>query len=1756
MRTLLLLGLSALALATSRIPHPRWLEEIVPETQISDSEFGEGRQYQFVYNGQLLNGLPQSSKQHSATRLQAVCTVAFKSQTRCLLKCTHIRMGKLNGHVHEPREMLPFGHFEEVPIEQQLKEQLHASVKFTYQNGMISDIVFDGIEQPWSANIKRGVLNMLQVNLSQRGRTDRTEDALLRNDVQEPENKNNAYFTAVEKTLEGECECDYTVNSQPPRRFSPKEPVLNVTKSINFEKCRIRPEIKYNYRFSSPCPTCEKRYTSEEKMIRSSTVTKYQIKGTTEKFLIEQSVCDSQYVHVPLGEEANVMTTYVKQELKLVKSGPIENLGQLEPSNEQPSDSQMIYTRDWDVLKEQFFQEGDESFHQETPFPGIKNKIQFVEQILRRLVRHISESVEEEAPRQFVRLVTVLRTCKKNELSEIHETFFKSTPSSFTPEDHKKIKDLLVDAMAVAGTKDCVTHLINTIKRREIHPVKASLTIKNLINIRVPSQEIIEQLMKLSENEVCQRSPTLKQSVELTTGSLIHALCGEHEDKLAIQQNKEQKEKQCPRSLKEKYVEKLFGKLRSASTPSEQMLVLKTISNCGIDLSIFELEKIIKDRSMPLSSRQEAMMALRLLRRTMPRKIQKVLMPIFMNERKEPAMLRLLASYQIMQTLPERSLLDQITRQLMRERNGQIAALLVSQLQSFANSTNPCEKRVADDLKLSLRRASLGPLSPLAPYYAGMHRFYSPKYDKGVSFDMFMASVNSTYLPSHMAFAVNINSMGQWLKNVFRVSVVQQNAGQWLLEKLYGQSGPIERNLEDILRRSPRSLKSVSPQNELKKIFEKLEIVERQSGRMGPMVLPTVTIKNQVVGFLPIMPQTIPESLRELIDEERINIQSMERVMREGVPMDMYQAFMLFDQSRKIPTSVGLPIRFSTKLPVIMRLSGQVKAQIEPTDSIQKAKLTVDIKPSIAAKWTVKMESWSPIVNSGLKLNGQMKAFLPINCELKVDTNKNPTETELKCKPHPRKYEMLTLETRPVCYTYDWPKFLETWQEPQMRTIYGEEWNRVNTFDTKVGEQALGIKFRLQGSWHKSPRKSVSGTPICPFSGPNKLQLTVEPGQEMPKEVIVRLTGKLFQKSDKPLQPEFGNFYDEEDKSFFRSSSSEESSEESFEEFKTREPINSQVAIKIFTQGSSIKRNCLIETTCKCSERQRHCRCELDIKRSPIPGVESGEWKLNSYVETFYPETPFHLSELSEDKQFLCNIKSTWGQNKEKKVEIKVQGARSQKQIEQLRREQEQYNSECSSPICQYETLKRAAVLTDYKIDVDYELGKKEMNITNALYRMLKYKYYWLTSVDQVNVNNPENQVRARITIDPKNRQYVNVTIKTPKERCQFKDIPLPMKVQPVNLRTRSQRVRSPSEWMQSWIEPQMAQCKVRTQTVQTFDGVRIRVPFSKECYSILAKDCSRPQNPRFAVLTKKDSPNNSKKQVKIITQQHIIKLRSKPDHEIICEINGEEKPIERIDEVREHGHVVVRVSREGPYVKVSLPEAGVKVFYDGYATNIKMSQIYRNIQCGLCGHYDGDRQNELRTSKYELVEDLTKFHRSYLLQDQCTLEEELINNPEEYLYQPEQEYNPDWRTSKSGSCPHITSMSEIFNCVEECNKDEACNGEKKCCYNGCGHVCVEPREKPERRQQNREPVRRTKVIEHSHEICFSKEPVPVCPRNTYPNEYKEEKKVVYCCLPRTDPQAEVLEREARRNQVVSQVSKLASSFTEPELIPEKCRKL
>jgi len=301
--------------------------------------------------------------------------------------------------------------------------------------------------------------------------------------------------------------------------------------------------------------------------------------------------------------------------------------------------------------------------------------------------------------------------------------------------------------------------------------------------------------------------------------------------------------------------------------------------------------------------------------------------------------------------------------------------------------------------------------------------------------------------------------------------------------------------------------------------------------------------------------------------------------------------------------------------------------------------------------------------------------------------------------------------------------------------------------------------------------------------------------------------------------------------------------------------------------------------------------------------------------------------------------------------------------------------------------------------------------------------------------------------------------------------------------------------------------CSVSSHRISTFDKVLYSTKFST-CWTVLAKDCGAKEEPNFAILAKKLRPESEMKKLKIIVRSHVLEFFPETKHydSIKIRVNDRFFTPDTFEPIMEHGHTIVSVEKLGKYVKISFPETGLFVFFDGYAVNTKISQFYRNVVCGLCGNADQETDMEFYSPEKKYLRDVREFFKSYTIRDsECSMPE-----LESICPTPECEYEPFYFDNDDIDTP-----------IEEVTKES--------------------------------PIPSTKVIEHGSKLCFSKVPVPRCPRHTYPSEFKPNKKIVYSCFPRTSFEAQEYLRRAEKMEYVSEVRKMSSSFSEVEEIPKKC---
>jgi hypothetical protein len=1130
MRQYILLAL--LGLAVANIPPYPWDEpsgvstwddystvekEVYMERDIKDKAFRPGQQYKYMYDGQMMNGFPHSSQDHSATRIQCVVILQMESQDTMLMELKHVRMGKLNRKVINPRHLLPFRFYTPVPLDQKFKHKMELPVKFQYTDGMINNIYFESEDVPEVTNIKRGVMNLLQVNLKEK-RSIETEEQRLTN-IAAPQLGKSKYYRVMESTVEGECETQYTVIRKPTRFHrlvyeadsseDPEithEPRLNVTKTINFRHCNRRPETKYNYRNVHQCHTSDTKYREENKGLKSSSVIRYNLIGSRQTFLIETVRAESQHTLEFFMKEGSHINVYINQTMRLFKTEPISKpIQQRSPGTEE---TELLYTLEWNTMNERWQMESTQ------PERDLRNKptnfVDEVAELLKTLARTVAKNPESavniRATAEYSMLVSALRKADFTELKKLADMVYKN-PSSLSLNDHetKFLKDIVEPAIAATGTRDAIKHLTHVIKHKEISKDIAVTSIRQLPNARVVSMNIVHMMKTLCQETNVRNYAPLKRVCYLSLGSLMHAACANRHDRLAV--DMKTPEMRCTLTQKKEMVELLINKMKEHERWEDKVLYLKALSNAGIDVSILELEKIIRNTEQyyPEFVRYEAIVATHKILSTMPRRVQKTLMAIFMNPR-EPTALRIVSSHFLITSGPDRAVLDTIAKQVYQEPYRQVATYTFQLMYHLANSTNPCEQRLAEDITLAMRF-----IRRVEPSIYDSKSFYKTFYSiigkTGLDIDLFQIMGNNSFIPKSIGGSINRNSFGYNTPSVFYTSLMTDGI-ESIIPRMWQADGTFKFSLSDILKRQQRNV--VNGRQILRDIFDKLKIKKRTLSRQL-MTYFEYGILGQINGYYPL-----DQEWTDYITSNGI-ISKIEKALRTNTHrIDWYHASMLQDTQIQLPTIIGFPLYVIHKTPMIMKLEGTIKPTL--TGMWDKMDMTLHLRPSIAIKEEHTVEIWSPIASSGARVRRTIKAHLPIYTEVKTDLQNMKLEMNIKQPTHTK--ELLDIQTQPVTFTKKRQEDFKVVKTAQEKIVQGEEINRVQWEDRFYNFLGFELHMKNRFTSARTREAQTSWLPVSFMTGPSRFSLRAITPRDNTKEVDIKINLKGAYRKMELIKPE------------------------------------------------------------------------------------------------------------------------------------------------------------------------------------------------------------------------------------------------------------------------------------------------------------------------------------------------------------------------------------------------------------------------------------------------------------------------------------------------------------------------------------------------------------------------------------------------------------------------------------------------------------
>ncbi|EMP30297.1 Vitellogenin-1 [Chelonia mydas] len=148
------------------------------------------------------------------------------------------------------------------------------------------------------------------------------------------------------------------------------------------------------------------------------------------------------------------------------------------------------------------------------------------------------------------------------------------------------------------------------------------------------------------------------------------------------------------------------------------------------------------------------------------------------------------------------------------------------------------------------------------------------------------------------------------------------------------------------------------------------------------------------------------------------------------------------------------------------------------------------------------------------------------------------------------------------------------------------------------------------------------------------------------------------------------------------------------------------------------------------------------------------------------------------------------------------------------------------------------------------------------------------------------------------------------------------------------------------------ATCEVKEENFKTFDKVKYRCSFSKDCNLVIAQDCTA--HPKFIIVTRKVDPRSYSREVymSILVHQNI------------------------------------KIYRNETTVVVEAPDQGLaNVTFDGSTLKVTVVSWMRGRTCGICGNNDGQKQNELLMPNHRLAHSCSAFVHSWVLVEETCAE-------------------------------------------------------------------------------------------------------------------------------------------------------------------------
>ncbi|KAI6232912.1 hypothetical protein M3Y99_00978200 [Aphelenchoides fujianensis] len=1065
--------------------------------------YRNGKEYLYEYDAQMATGMNDQT-QNAITRLRTQLRLVFTAENTAVAQFRKIQVARFNDETPlDVMQMMNVQHFASVDIQKRHLDALEKPFEVRFDQGKVADLAFDQEDQTWSENVKRAAINHFQLQM----------------DYDEPQMS----WRVNETTIEGKCESSYSVDPRTPcsaiqnahktQNLADQKDegeCVQVTKSIDFDRCRQRPDLRYNFYRGEILRRQDGVEPSrrQQRAIEKSTMLQAELKRQEgEKYVLRFGRVISQYAQ-PLTQETSMVAVVVSEmKLKSIKK-PANSQA---PEMSKKSAKSLAHSLEFDRKREQFVENGNEDFLKDQPYLAERHVPEVIINIVKRLSQSFiadqkeTQHLDWDGAQQFANLVKMIRYASEDELKKIEERLAPENAKNtsgmeWTRGSEEVIKKLLIDAYATAATHASIKRLYKKMGENEFTDFEMATAFEKIAaSAPFVSQQLVKDMW--SQCGKMQTGTQAQHTCVLSWSRLGRAMCARRsdaytDDKQEQKQSKivgdewvahksEQEENStphCSSSVKNELasnLKKLFDDAKDDAT--QRLLSLKAYGNMGLDVSVQKLEEIIADRRNDRMTRTAAIDALRHLSAEMPVKVRRVLMPVFMDRFDFPEV-RMNALHQLLIAHPDKGTIDQIGMAMLREPNAEVRSFAASALKDAAKVIEVFNPQYAQQCRATARLFKLSPIEQ-----AEQTRRASSSWKAwglpsmlGEGFVRTASLMgNDSRLPKEIMIAMDLAMNGHFVPSLTQWGVKQQN-----IEEMFGRAlekmGERQGEAEIFVRRNKRATTFErlveTPVQSLKSMYERLRIAARRSYSTitgaRPEDKPQLMVYRRESGmdtFFALIDEThLPAPFKDFMMNGQIDLSSAETGGTQ--PLRWTDASLPVEQTVKIPTTAGLPLVATMSVAKMTAVSGQWSIEIGGNqESVDEARLSVRSMPKISARVVRQLEAYSPIHNVGVRTLHTLDAQAPIEVKATINNEGLALDWQLPDAPaNGGPHRVLHLASHPSTLYRAWPVKSRVFVEAEERTLFVPQIQSSYTpVDRVVRCPLSGLRVEIRGHYHR-----------------------------------------------------------------------------------------------------------------------------------------------------------------------------------------------------------------------------------------------------------------------------------------------------------------------------------------------------------------------------------------------------------------------------------------------------------------------------------------------------------------------------------------------------------------------------------------------------------------------------------------------------------------------------------------------------------------